>query len=125
MSSVPEYNLRELGPWERDGETLWSAPDPVSQGRTGLWWNSRNGRCTMIAVAGRSTLLERIRVTLAVRRLMMRKLWGTRSISGRRPFNATIRAATTCGSKRASGTSDSRGGHGTARQKPCAAAARP
>ena len=33
----------------------------------------------MIAVAGRSTLLERIRVTLAVRRLMMRKLWGTRS----------------------------------------------
>ena len=22
MSSVPEYNLRELGPWERDGETL-------------------------------------------------------------------------------------------------------
>ena len=30
MSSVLEYNLRDLGPWHTDYEGLWSAPDPFN-----------------------------------------------------------------------------------------------
>ena len=39
MSSTPEYNLRDLGPWELEADGLWCAPDPVSNGATHVWWS--------------------------------------------------------------------------------------
>ena len=30
MHSVPEYNLRDLGPWDIEGMDLWSTNDPLN-----------------------------------------------------------------------------------------------
>ena len=43
MRSVHEYDLRELGPWERESDTLWCAPDPDSDGMTSVWWGLQDG----------------------------------------------------------------------------------
>ena len=39
MSSVPEYNLRDLGPWDPEGAGLWSARDPLNPSYLAMvWW---------------------------------------------------------------------------------------
>ena len=43
MASPPEYDLRELGPWDRDSDTHWCAPDPFSNGVAHVWWDSGTG----------------------------------------------------------------------------------
>ena len=37
MHSVYEYNLRDLGPWDFEGQNLWSANDPFNP-MLSLWW---------------------------------------------------------------------------------------
>ena len=37
-----EYNVRELGPWVRDDDKLFSAPDPFCKSH-GVWWDMNNG----------------------------------------------------------------------------------
>ena len=46
MHSAREYNLRELGPWERDSDDLWCTVDPFDRalGQPGsVWWSSSTG----------------------------------------------------------------------------------
>ena len=44
MGTQPEYNVRELGPWDRESDTLFYAPDPVSNGQTHVWWDMGDGQ---------------------------------------------------------------------------------
>ena len=49
MSSAPEYNLRELGPWRWCGEeamTLWAVPDPFGTPTDGIYYEEETGRYT-------------------------------------------------------------------------------
>ena len=49
MASAPEYNLRDLGPWEAAGgvrneatTTMWVSPDPIYPGRE-IFYFEANG----------------------------------------------------------------------------------
>ena len=44
MHSMREYNVRELGPWDRESDDIWCSPDPFdrAQGQRGFVWWSRH-----------------------------------------------------------------------------------
>lgn len=43
MGSAREYNVCELGSWDRVSDDIWSTHDPLASGQT-LWWDRSDGR---------------------------------------------------------------------------------
>ena len=43
MHSVPEYNLRDLGPWDIEGMDLWSTNVPLNP-MLFIWWVPSTGQ---------------------------------------------------------------------------------
>jgi hypothetical protein len=112
MYSVPEYNLYELGPWDREDDSLFSAPDPRTKGHC-VWWDTRDG-CYMDSFGRsvcRSTLWIRSLATGAILVRRMRGTLGRRSRSGSsscaapRPTRGTTIVTPVSGSGRGQGGS--------------------